>query len=270
MNANFRFEHTQARPTMSVGKYLERIGIEGLPEPTPETLCRIQTAHLQTVPYENLDILMHRPISLAPEALYDKIVLRRRGGYCFEVNELLAWLLRELGYSVTDLFARFLRGESSRPMRRHHVLAVRCPDADGAYLVDVGVGSGSPNRPVRITEGEVLYDGSAVYRLTTDPLDGWLLSEQKDDTWQPVYSFSEERNEAVDFVTTSFWCEYAKESIFNKAPMVSLRTPNGRRTLDGDEARIFDGLSVSTRKLKDPAEQAQILKEWFGIDLTQG
>src|SRR5690606_20497919 len=85
--------------------YLQRIGYEGPLDRSAKTLAQLQYCHLHTVPYENLDILRGVPISLELEDLFDKIVVRRRGGYCFELNALFGWLLRELGYPVTDYFA---------------------------------------------------------------------------------------------------------------------------------------------------------------------
>lgn len=252
---------------MNCKAYLERIGIDEMPEATAESLERIQRAHLRTVPYENLDILMKRPIELDAEKLYEKIVVNRRGGYCFEVNELLGWLLRGLGYEVTDLFGRFLRGESGIPMRRHHVLKVKAKDDEIPWILDVGVGSGSPNMPMRMVVGEEVQDGVVTYRFMKHDFYGWVLEDRKRGEWGPVYCFTEEPQAAIDFVTTSFWCEHAEESIFNKAAMVSLRTENGRKTIDGDEARIFEGESVITQPIGSREEKRAILREWFGIVL---
>ena len=256
---------------MNAEAYLNRIGLSGPMAPTKENLARIQKAHLQAVPYENLDILLHRPIVLEKDALYTKIVENRRGGYCFEVNELLGHLLRELGYEVADLFGRFLRGETGIPMRRHHVLMVKCMDDDTPYVADVGVGTGSPNLPVRMVPGEELQDGVITYRLTQQDFFGWVLEDKKAvGEWGPVYSFTEEPQAPIDFVTASFWCEHADESIFNKGAMVSLRTETGRRTIDEDEARIFDGNDVTVLSLKDMDEKRKILRDWFGIVLPDG
>jgi len=249
--------------------YLERIGIREHLTPTAANLMRIQKAHLQSVPYENLDILLNRPIRLDVESLYEKIVVNRRGGYCFEVNELLGHLLRELGYEVTDLFGRFLRGETGIPMRRHHVLMVKCSDDEVPYIADVGVGTGSPNLPMRMVVGEELQDGVIAYRLTKQDFFGWVLEDRKQDEWGPVYSFTEEPNAPIDYVTASFWCEHAPESIFNKGAMVSLRTDTGRRTIDGDEARVFDGDGVTVYPLASWEEKKKVLREWFGIVLPE-
>lgn len=255
---------------MNSKEYLRRIGIAEELTPTSRNLARIQQAHLRAVPYENLDILLKKPIRLDKESLYEKIVLNKRGGYCFEVNELLGHLLRDLGYEVTDLFGRFLRGETGIPMRRHHVLMVKCIDDKVPFIADVGVGTGSPNLPMRMKLGEELQDGVITYRLGRRDFFGWVLEDRKRGEWGPVYSFTEEPQAPIDFLATSFWCEHAEESIFNKGAMVSLRTETGRRTIDADEARIFDGDNVTVIPLKDWAEKEKILREWFGIVLPEG
>jgi len=251
---------------MDTALYLDRIGMTGPIEPTAACLGRLQQAHLVTVPYENLDILAGRPILLTEDALFEKIVARRRGGYCFELNELFGRLLRALGYGVTDSFGRFLRGETGIPMRRHHVLLVKPQDDDARWLADVGVGTGSPTRPMRLVEGEVLRDGADTYGLRRDDFLGWVLTERRGDVWRDVYSFTEEPQLPVDFVAASFYCEKSPDSIFNKAPMVSLRTETGRRTRDGDEFRLFEGGRVSVVAAPGEAERRALMREWFGID----
>ena len=251
---------------MNVEHYLSRIGLKetGL-LPTAQTLETLQVAHLRTVPYENLDILAGKPIVLEKEALYDKIVVRRRGGYCFELNELFGHLLRALGYGVVDSFGRFLRGETEIPMRRHHVLLVTCENGE-RFVCDVGVGSGSPTRPVPLIEGAELVDGQDIYHLCRDDFLGWVLEEAYKGGWRDVYSFTEERQLPVDFVTTSFYCEKSPDSPFNKAPMVSLRTSEGRRTRDGDEFRIFDASGVHVMTPETSDEIARLMHEWFDLN----
>ena len=112
---------------MNIKAYFDRIGLE-LPEkivPDSELLRKLQFAHCTTVPYENVDMIRGIPTSLEPDALYKKVVENRRGGICFELNGAFGELLRALGYGVTDLAARYLRGENTIPMRRHRVLMVQ-------------------------------------------------------------------------------------------------------------------------------------------------
>ncbi len=91
-----------------ISRYLDRIGLEGPFPQNAESLSRIILAHYQAIPYENLDILAGRPLCLEPDALFQKIVENRRGGFCFELNEALGCLLSSLGFSVSHLAARFV------------------------------------------------------------------------------------------------------------------------------------------------------------------
>src|SRR5690242_9417454 len=90
---------------MDIAAYLQRIGYSGSRVPSADALRALHVAHLQAVPFENLDIHLRRPISLDPERLFQKIVLERRGGFCYELNGLFAALLRALGFQVTYLSA---------------------------------------------------------------------------------------------------------------------------------------------------------------------
>ena len=252
---------------MNVTQYLERIGIHDMPEPTLASLRRIQRSHLFSVPYENLDIVAGKALSLKLEDLYDKIVVNHRGGYCFEVNELYGWLLRQLGYHVTDCFARFLRNDTGIPKRRHHVLKVDIPGEPLPYLCDVGVGTGSPTYPIRLEENILQTQGIISYRMVTDDFLGWILEEEKHGEWKSIFSFTEEPQLPQDFVAISFFCEKSQDSIFNKAPIISMRTETGRRTLDGNAFKEFSGDQVTVHIVDDESERARYLREWFGMQL---
>ncbi|WP_082615106.1 arylamine N-acetyltransferase family protein [Paenibacillus sp. Soil787] len=246
--------------------YLERIGFEGSLDGSAKLLADLQECHLHTVPYENLDIMNRIALSLDPQDVYQKIVVRGRGGYCFELNALFGWLLRELGYSVTDLVARFWRDEpNSPPKRRHHVLKV---EAEGtAYLCDVGVGGIVPRRPIAWIEGLEQHQGEESYRLERDVYYGWMLCEQKNKEWNRIYSFTEEPQLPKDFTFATFWCENAPDSIFTKSPMVAMRTREGRNTLAGREFRIFTSAGVRTFTPETEEEYKVALQEHFGIHL---
>ena len=139
---------------MDTGKYLARIGLS---EPVSVDLLgldRLIRAHLTHVPFEALDVWGSGAVpSLEIPELYQKIVLDRRGGYCFELNGLLTHMFREMGFSVSERFARFLRGEQDIPMRRHRVTLVHM--ADGDYLCDIGVGQIAPRLPLKIEENTI-------------------------------------------------------------------------------------------------------------------
>lgn len=246
-----------------IKRYFERIGLE-LPdpvEPDSELLCKLQYAHCTTVPYENLDILRGKPLSLDMDALYEKVVERHQGGFCFELNGLFAWLLSRLGYEVSEYAARYLRGEKELPMRRHRVMIVKA--TDGTWLCDVGIGEVCPRWPIRMEEGLVQSQQQEAYRLVRDRFLGWVLMDQREGQWRPFYSFTEEPQLPVDYAAPTFWCEKHPDSPFNKQEMFSLKTATGRITLDGNVFKEFDGERVTVRELT--AQEMGAAYERFGL-----
>jgi arylamine N-acetyltransferase len=249
-----------------VNAYLNRIGFNGTLDGSLQTLAILQECHLNKIPYENFDILRNIPLSLEISDLLDKIVQRERGGYCFELNILFSWLLKQLGYSVTNLFARFWRDEvNTPPKRRHHVLSVEVEGV--AYLCDVGVGGIVPRWPIPMIEELEHRQSEECYRLEKVPTYGWVLSEYKKNQWNWIYSFTEEQQFAKDYIMASYWCENAPDSIFRKQLMVAIRTPEGRNTIAGNEFRIFKGTKVEviTPTTKEAYDDA--LRRFFGIVL---
>lgn len=244
-------------------RYFERIGLD-FPDkiiPDSELLRKLQYAHCTTVPYENLDILQGVPLSLEIDKLYEKIVVRRRGGYCFELNGLFGWLLRELGYGVTDYAARYLRGESEIPMRRHRILVAEA--TDGTWLCDVGIGQACPKEPIRMEEGLVQHQFGESYRLDRDDFLGWVLMDEHHGQWQKFYSFTEEPQIPADYIAPSFYCEKHPDSPFTAQEMFSLKTAEGRITLDGNLYKEFKGDSVFAKELTEEEMPAAYAK--FGL-----
>ena len=253
-----------------------RLGL-AVPEtitPDRETLFRLQRAFLQAVPYENLDILAGRPLSLAEDALYDKIVTRRRGGYCFEINGFFAVLLRSMGYTVSEFLARYLRGETAIPMRRHRVLRVTANDGS-EWIMDAGIGQESFRQPLPYgdTTAEV-NDGFRVYRLRKREFYGWVIEDtplMEDTTvgeavFRPFYSFTEEPQLPIDYEMPSFWCEKHPDSPFTKAPMLAIKTETGRVAIDGNQLSLYENGTVTRRSFEE-AEYPALLARYFGIRL---
>ncbi|MCL2299262.1 MAG: arylamine N-acetyltransferase, partial [Firmicutes bacterium] len=199
-------------------------------------------------------------------AVYGKVVTRGRGGYCFELNGLFAWLLRRVGFGVTEHFARYLRDEPALPMRRHRVLLV---EAEGqTYLCDVGIGGCVPTFPLRFAPYLEQPQRRDVYRIAPDEALGYAVEELRHGEWLPLFSFTLEKQfGALDFLTTSWYCETHPDSVFRKANMVYMRTPAGRMTLDGRTFKIFDGDTVTVTQAADDGELHLLLKQYFGIVL---
>ena len=236
---------------MDVKAYFDRIGLV-LPEnaqPTSELLKKIHFAHCCTVPYENYDMMRGIPTTLEAEGLLDKIVNRRRGGICFELNGALALLLRELGYGVTEYASRYLRGEPAPPMRRHRVLRVQA--VDGCWLCDVGIGERAQREPIQLVEGLVQKQYGETYRLRKDGFLGWVLEDLHKGIWADFYSFTEEPQMVEDYVALNFYCEKHPDSPFNKEEMFALKTAEGRITLDGHVYKEIRGDQVTVKTLTD-------------------
>src|SRR4051812_23361755 len=140
---------------MDLDRYFERVGYQGSPEPTLALLTALTEAHAQSIPFENLDVLLERPIEIEPEALFQKLVLDRRGGYCFEQNGLFLAVLNELGFQATPISARvrLQRPREFTPPRTHVFIRVELEGE--SWLTDVGVGALSLTSPIRLmVEGE--------------------------------------------------------------------------------------------------------------------
>lgn len=253
---------------VAVEQFLERIGME------PETkiahsvtfLGQVQSHAVQHIPYENLDILAGKPLDLSKEALFDKIVIRGRGGYCFETNGLLCTMLCQMGFSVSERFARFLRGETGVPMRRHRLSVVALPDGD--YMCDIGIGQTAPRLPLKIEEGLVQEQGGETYRFRRDHQHGWVLQEIYHGQWRDYLSFTDDAAFPVDFVQPSYFCETHPDSVFNKWPKLAIKTARGRCTVDDrmykefwGEELVYIEENISEERLAQLCREIFLLRE---------
>lgn len=224
-----------------ISRFFQRIGMDPQTkiENTVDFLGRVQNNCVLYIAYENLDILEGKPLVLTPDALYEKIVIRGRGGYCFELNGLLTHMFREMGFSVSERFARFLRGEQDIPMRRHRVTVVHM--ADGDYLCDIGVGQIAPRLPLKIEENTIQEQNGETYRFTRDARHGWILWDLYHGAWREYICFADEAVYDVDFLQPTFFCEKHPDSPFNKKYILAIKTETGRRSIDGRAYKIFEG-----------------------------
>ena len=253
---------------MDVKKYFDRLGLE-LPNtivPNSELLRKIHLAHCCKIPYENVDMIRGIPTSLHEDALFRKIVEEGKGGICFELNGSLGNLLRALGYKVTDFAARYLRGESTIPMRRHRIVIVTLEDGD--YLCDIGVGQIAPRLPLKIEAGLVQTQNDETYKFEQDPIHGWILYDLHDGDWREYICFTNDPAYDVDFIQPSFYCEAHIDSVFNKEPMIAIKTAAGRKTIDGDVYKVFVGekLEYIEEGISDTRFK-QLLREEFKLNV---
>ena len=251
---------------MDTTAYLKRLGLDEKDVcHSYDFLCRLQYAHITHVPYENLDIIDGIPLSLDVDDIFDKVVTRGRGGYCFELNGLLAALLSELGFTVRSFLGRFLRGESSIPVRRHRLVAVECEGK--TYICDVGMGQSAPRHPVLLEEGTEQEILGEIYKFERDAIHGWTLYDLHQGEWRKFCSFSEENQFEVDFILPSFYCEKHPASPFNKTVMAAIKTDTGRKAINDRDFKIFTGAELSyIEESMTDERRLEILKKEFGIE----
>jgi N-hydroxyarylamine O-acetyltransferase len=253
---------------MNINAYLERINYRGSLAPTAQTLQALQVAHLLTVPFENLSIHMDEPIVLDDELLFDKVVNRRRGGFCYELNGLFTTLLRSLGFDVVMLAASVARdrGEYTPDFAHMALMVTLDPVTLGErWLVDVGFGD-TFRQPLLLDDPNEQVQEGASYQITTDE-EAFILSERKHGReWLPHYRFRLAPYQYADFLEMCHFQQYSPESHFRKGRVCSLATANGRITLSELKfiTTSFDGRREE-QQLENEAAYLHTLREQFGI-----
>jgi len=246
---------------MDVTAYLERIGYRGPVNASVESLHGLHLAHLQAVPFENLDIIWGRPIGLGGTELFDKIVTRRRGGFCYELNGLFGALLRRLGFRVTMLSAEVARAaDGFSPEFDHLALLVAL---DEPWLVDVGFGDGF-RLPLHLSEDVQMDQDGRTYRFATDGEYRILLRRDPDD-WRPQFRFTPQPHALEDFAVRCRFHQSSPESHFTRGRLCTLATPEGRITLSDLRLIVTTGAQRVERQLTGESEFATVLRQTFGV-----
>lgn len=245
-----------------VNDYLRRLGLAERRPPDAAFLRELQDRHLRTVPFENIDFHLREPIRLGAEAV-DKVVRRRRGGTCRELNgSALPFLLRALGYRVTLLGSRvFIKGRPSFPLA-HTVIRVDCPRP---WLVDVGFGRDGARYPLRMDVRGPQRDPHGTFEFTDGPNgDVDLL---RDGT--KVLRIEPQPRTAEDFRPVLWWFESSPESPFRDDLFCTRVTATGRITLRGDLLTRTEGSHRDKTVLADDTEIARAYEKHFGITLDR-
>ena len=248
-----------------IDAYLARIGVEGPVTTDLAGLAKLQKAHQETVPFENLDILAGIPLTLDHEGLFEKIVNRRRGGVCAELNTSFNWLLYSLWFDVTSYNSR-IASQGDIQFRRHRVLGVALPD--GTYTTDVGFTTETARCPLRLEAEVVQSDGYCEYVYHKDPFYGWFLMQKRPgEEWRPSLGFTEEPQIDLDFVTPMFYYEKHPDSNMNKIPRVSYYTDGGGilALRGGCLLEELAGQVQTSVTITDQAEEKRLIRETFHL-----
>ncbi len=257
--------------TVDLDAYFARIGYAGPRTPTLTTLNDVMSAHVQRVPFENLDVLLGRGISLEPADVQRKIVHERRGGYCFEQNGLLLLVLTQLGFAVTPLSARvrYQRPRDYTPARTHLFLRVTIDDVP--WVADVGVGGLSLTSAIRFD-----VDGEQATRHEPRRLVAengrWFHQARFGAEWHDVLEFSGEEMPPIDRELANWFTSTHPQSHFRSRLMAARALPDGGRlTLVNRElsTRRRTG-EAETRTLRTPGELLDVLAADFGLHFPSG
>ncbi|MFS0838385.1 arylamine N-acetyltransferase family protein [Paenibacillus sp. 1P03SA] len=248
---------------MNVEAYLKRIGASRPAKPDLSALKELQRRHMLHVPFENLDVIRQVPITLDTASFYEKVIGRRRGGFCYELNGLFSTLLRELGFTVRLIAATVAKPDGTWGMPESH--AAILAEFDHPYLVDVGFGD-SARSPVPL-DGTPVEDVSGVYRAAkaTDA-DGLydLQRAGEDGHWIALYRFSTAPRSLESFAEACAFNQTSPESHFTQKLLATRATAAGRVTISGDQLIETTGNDKSKRPLT-PEELEKTLNGRLGL-----
>jgi N-hydroxyarylamine O-acetyltransferase len=242
--------------------YLDRIDYHGSTAPNTDTLRAIHRAHLLAVPFENLDIALGRKIVLDEEGLLRKIVERRRGGFCYELNGAFAALQRSLGFQVTLLSARVARDEGGEGPEFDH-LCLRV-DLEEPWLADVGFGE-SFLEPLRIQTNVEQSDPAGIFRIAPHGDRLHLEKMELDSGWKRQYSFTLRSRSLQEFAGMCHYHQTSPESHFTGKTICTRATVDGRITLAEMKLIITNNGRRAETVLTTEQERTHALREHFGI-----
>jgi N-hydroxyarylamine O-acetyltransferase len=244
--------------------YLQRIGYHGPLAPTEQTLVGLHRAHVLSIPFENLDVMLGRAVRVDLDSVQAKLVAARRGGYCYEHGVLFAAVLERLGWTVSRLLAR-VGHDQQRPRPRTH-MALRVGNGAGEWLADVGFGDGILEPLAWNTPGTTQAQGRWLYQLISSA-PGHRRLRQVTSEPKVLYSFTEEPQHASDIEMASYYTSTHPRSPFVRQPVLMRRTLDTQLRLNGRRLTTTGPDGTTHEEILDDAQFAAALSERFHIEL---
>lgn len=248
--------------------YFARIGYGGPATADLAVLEALHRLHPGAIPFENLDPLLGRPVDIAPQAVAEKLIAGKRGGYCFEQNSLFHDVLAALGFAVSPRAGRVIWNAppgSPRTALTHRITKVSLPEGD--YLADVGFGGQNATAPLRLVPELEQHTAHGRYRFLRN--DGvYELQMLTAEGWRGMYRFADEIQQAADFEVANWFTSTHPRSRFRQN-LIGARVIGDRRVnLLNTTVTTWpkDGPS-ETRTLAGPADLEQLLVETYGLRL---
>ncbi|THB80211.1 MAG: arylamine N-acetyltransferase [Desulfobacteraceae bacterium] len=244
--------------------YFNRIDYSGGTDISLNTLTDLHHAHFHAIPFENFDILLGRGIDLDPRAVFNKLVLMKRGGYCFELNGLFLHALLSLGFEARALLARVhLTGT---PSGRGHQLELVSIDGKD-WVVDVGFGLNSPRRPLSIEMDKPLSEDGRTIRLTDGGHFGIMFQALENGEWKDLYSFDLGYVFAPDIAYGNHYTSTHPDTFFTNSRVAGIPFTGGGITLMDRTLKITQNGRQDVQILPDSPAYLDAVTKHFGIEL---
>ena len=245
--------------------YLARIGFTGATQPTLTTLQQLHHAHVCTIPFENIDVLLNRPVHLETEAIQEKLVTARRGGYCYEHNALFLLALQQMGFDARGLAARVVIAQPpSVPPRTHMLLLV--PLAESFWIADVGFGGPTLSAPIRLVADEIQRTPHGEYQLQSLG-EEWLLRQRRGGEWLPLYRFDLVTQFPSDYLMANHFVSTWPHSHFRHHLLAARYLPDGGQLALENRRFSRYGAQAERRSLDDLCALYQLLQTEFGLGM---
>ena len=247
-----------------IDAYIQRIKYEGEKLPAVDTLKSIHHSQLFTIPFENFDIQLGRGINLDPGAIFRKLVHKKRGGYCFELNGIFLMALNALGFSARALLARVhLTGT---PTGRGHQIELITIQKE-QWIADVGFGGDTPRFPIPLIFNQPITHDGQTLRLVRDDLFGIILQSFKEEEWRDLYSFDLGYVCPADIDYGNHFTSTSSRSRFTFARVAALPVENGGITLLNNTLKKVVAGKEIVQELSGGQGYLEALKTNFGIEL---
>lgn len=250
--------------------YFKRIGYCGSRALTIENLNELHERHVFSIPFEGINAYTNAPVKLDFESIFKKLILKNRGGYCYEMNGLFYSALTYLGFDVKLHLAEVVYNGAafrSRPPR-HAILLVKINDNE--YLVDVGYGRNGLIRPLLLNANCRQEVYSSAFQLTYNERDGYVYKFKINDNFLPEYRFDyPQKNLSItDLLPHNHWALTSPESSFVQHAIITMPTKSGRISLIDKDIRSINGNKVEKKNITSLTMYLIKLEKEFNITLS--
>lgn len=253
---------------MDMAGYLRRIGLDRC-EPTMEGLRKLQSAQMRSIVFENIDPLLGKVPDVSLPAIFEKIVVSGRGGYCFELNTLFGAALSASGFEAARVLARVRNGAPRGGQRSHLAWIVRVDGED--WLADTGFGGAGASVPLRTASRREQEAPTGLYRFVEDAEAGELVLERKTpEGWHALFGFDRVPVRDADIEAANFVCARWEKAPFPSNLMMSLHRGDGRVSLLNTALRVESRDGIVKTSLHSEEDLHAVLDSEFGLPAAAG